>query len=234
MAGAKTKAKAGPNDGLKWGEGVLVERANGRWGVVRLRGVVQMAPRRARDDGLYGVMTDPIFAGKHGVGHHTGNVPTTDLADLLRREPCRRVLGTQHSGVTDLLHPVHRVVFVGAEEEVVRSDASWIVATVADDQSVGNRSVRDAPRNAVCPKLSVPEPDRTVAPVLMARGPVPATVRRFLDVAPKSVQLIITERWYLMHAAPPNWCSSCPRTCSRTLRGFSRSLNYIDYLEESP
>ena len=88
---------------------------------------------------------------------------------------------------------VLQVVVLGAEKQVVRSDAAWDVALVADLQAVGYRAVGKAPREAMGVDMWLLSADARQLELAVLRrpatdyagGPQPAAVG-LLDLRPEA------------------------------------------------
>jgi hypothetical protein len=89
---------------------------------------------------------------------------------------------------TALLDFIQRVISMCAEEQMIRSDAWWIVALVQDKLTVWNLAIRQFPRDAMgwTRRLSIEFPKRSVSESRCAAAPNPASVGLF-NLCPEAV-----------------------------------------------
>jgi len=89
-------------------------------------------------------------------------------------------------------HHVPHVIDVRTEEQMRGIDATTIVAAMQDEEAVGNRAMRQLPRDAMCANhrpVAATSPDLTVPVSGERTRPEPATsvITGFLDMARKAL-----------------------------------------------
>lgn len=81
------------------------------------------------------------------------------------------------------------IVERSANPEMIRVDASGVIATMTDDHAVGDWPVRPFPGNTIRAILSSCDFDDAIPPAVFARRPKP-TVARLVNICPESLDNI--------------------------------------------
>lgn len=118
--------------------------------------------------------------------------PVTGTAKHLARIEALRVLIAAESPLTPLAISISRVVGSRPDEKVIRSDARWVVAAVADGEARRDRTVGEFPRDAVrefsTTRVARAGSEHPVLHLPRAQGalPFPAAVA-LADLAPEPI-----------------------------------------------
>ncbi len=116
---------------------------------------VQPSPSASCSDGVNGLVTDAVIIRDRA----TGSGVVTDSPDTL---------GLQNVGSSSNSH-VQRVISIGSDEQMVRTDTGWIIARVSDDKPFRDYSMMVLPHHL---RGSVGPVHVSKVPVVMA---VPGT-----------------------------------------------------------
>jgi len=155
-----------------------------------------MGPGLSVDNAPHGLTSDSIFAGQISQGRLTCRVALTDVSRDFRRKSCCLDMHSAGSAfwlalkhIASLCPAVTSIVLIGAEKQMIRSDAEFHVAPVTYKKALWNRARSQDVCYAVSGPLNLIHRGKSaIATTVTGSGPQPTIPVVFVHFCPEPIR----------------------------------------------